>query len=140
MFGFGLSSLSAMLLGPLLWALSAQATTQNIRLDMKLSVNGQLVSSPHMITRNGEKATIQQSLGDQGDEFVIESLSSGEQVDLQQAVLMKFRVSLHQGGHVVTLAQPQIVALNGEQAEVSVSPDVGPYRQITLTVTPTVLK
>lgn len=109
-------ALLCFLVGP-----SAFAATTAYDLKVELSIDGQIVSKPRIVTKRGETATITQQ-DQNGDGYTIEVLADEGVVEKNKGILMKFKVSrVAADGTTTLLATPQILTnKENEKATVSV--------------------
>jgi len=105
---------------------SAFAVSNEYDLAMKLSMNGKLVASPHVIVKEGEPATITQK--NNREEYFIEVVVTESEVQGHKGILMKFVVgSIGSKGEKAVLSRPQILARENSPAKMAVgSKENGP--------------
>jgi hypothetical protein len=121
------------LLATLLFLLSAPAVgaTNGYELKMNLSFEGKLVSSPQMIVKAGEQATITQKSG--AEESFIEVIAKEGEIQGHKGILMNLVVGvIGQDGRRTIKAQPQILAKENEKAVVTVNQ--GQVGEVSLSV------
>ena len=110
---------------------SAFASITNYDLQMDLSLNGKHVSSPRVIAKEGEIATIVQKTDDK--ETFIEVITT--KADMKNAVMMKFTVgTIGKNGERTILARPQVIARENETAKISQG-ETGGQELLSLSVT-----
>ena len=110
---------------------SAFASTTSYDLQMDLSLNGKHVSSPRVIAKEGEIATIVQKTDDK--ETFIEVITT--KADMKNAVMMKFTVgTIGKNGERTILARPQVIARENETAKISQG-ETGGQELLSLSVT-----
>lgn len=102
-------------------------------LKMDLSMNGKHVSSPRLIAREGEVASITQNLN--GEKIFIEVVATEKPTANNRAILMSFVVGkISATGEKTIVSTPKIIALENDKAEVTVNNDQG-KESIALSVT-----
>ena len=96
---------------------SVFAATNAYDLKINLSKNGKSVSSPEMIVKEGELATItEESLTEKS---FIEVVATEGAIDQTKGILMKFSVGLiGKDGKKTISGTPQILAQEGQKAEI----------------------
>ncbi len=110
---------------------SAFASITSYDLKMDLSLNGKHVSSPRIIAKEGEIASIVQKSDDK--ETFIDVVTT--KADTKNAVLMKFTVgTIGKNGERTILARPQIIAKENETAKISQG-ETGGQELLSLSVT-----
>lgn len=103
---------------------SAFAATAGYDLKMDLSMNGKLISSPRMIVKAGEMATINQKT--ESEESFVEVVATEGEVQNNKGILMKFTVGyIGKNGERTVVAHPQILALENEKAQITVGEKKG---------------
>lgn len=110
----------------------AQATAKQTGFDISLELfqEGRKVSSPHLTLEEGKHGTIRQGNGE--TENFIEVLATSTK---DNAIEMKFKVGYRtEIGEVKVIAQPTIVAKDGEPAKVEFSQSPGKPADLTLSV------
>lgn len=108
---------------------SAMATT-SYDLKMELSLNGKHISSPRVIAREGETATIIQKSDDM--ETFIDVVTTT--YDAKNTVMMKFTVgTIGKNGERIILSSPKIISKENEVAKISQG-ETGKPEQISLSV------
>ncbi len=108
-------------------------TEEAIILDMKLSIDGNLVSQPKIISISGETASIK-SVSKDGTGI---SIAVTPTLQKKNQVLMKFVLTKLENDKETILSQPQIITLLGQSAEISEKSKGRPNKKMSLTVTPT---
>lgn len=103
---------------------SAFGSTKGYDLKMDLSLNGKHVSSPRLIVKAGETATITQKT--QTEESFIEVIATEGSIQNHQGILMNFIVGVidHNGQRVIK-AKPRILAKENEAAQITVGGNNG---------------
>ena len=116
-----------------LFAASAIASTtpKYISLDMKLEVNGEVVSHPSAKVLEGHKAEITQAA--QGDQPTY-SIQVEPSINAKNAVQINFVVTEMKNGKSRVVSRPRVVALNHESASIEQKSE--DHSGIKLTVTP----
>ena len=100
-------------------ASSAFAYTHSYGLNIDLSLDGKLVSSPKMNVKEGQTASITQDSN--GKKTFIQVVALEQPTNGKAAILMKFVVgTISSTGEKTILSTPQILTLENEKAEVSV--------------------
>ncbi len=114
---------------------AAMASTAGYDLKMDLSLNGKNVSSPRVVVKAGEMASITQtSEKGEASSFIEVVVSEGE-IKNHKGILIKFKVgSISKTGERTVLSEPQILAKENEPAKVTVSNKEGGIEQISLSV------
>jgi hypothetical protein len=103
---------------------SAFASTNGYDLKMELSMNGKHVSSPRVITKEGETASITQDSN--GEKIFMDVIATEKPTDNKQAILMKFVVgTISATGEKKIVSTPQIIALENQKAEIKVGNQPG---------------
>ena len=119
----------------LLFAGQLSASQPAYDLKIKLSIDGAVISTPHLVTKPGETATITQKNGE-GESF-LEVTASDRELDGQRGILMKFVVGhVSKDGRRKVLSTPVIVAMEKEPAQIAVGNQDG-KDVISLSVTAT---
>ncbi len=116
------------------------AATKTVKLDMKLTLNGRHVSSPVVIVPMGEKAKIEQGKTEiNGDNPIyIEVIATEDKPEAGEGIQMKFVVGQIINGEQKILMQPKVVALEGGEAEVSMTTSDEKSTEVKLSVIPTI--
>ncbi|MFP5518733.1 MAG: hypothetical protein ACLGGX_02425 [Bdellovibrionia bacterium] len=103
---------------------SAFAATNGYDLRMDLSLNGKHISSPRLIVKAGEKATINQKT-DTAESF-IEVIATESSVQNHKGILMNFVIGIvSKNGERIIKATPQVLAKENEPAQVTVGQNIG---------------
>ena len=104
----------------------AFASTKAFDIKAELSLNGKLVSKPHIITKANELASIEQT--DQNNhKTIIEVVASDYTSDkVKNGIQMNFTVSRIENGQKNIISKPQIIAAPGEVAEIAVGEKANP--------------
>ena len=116
-----------------LFASTGFAAEEAINLDMKLRIDGKLVSQPRVVSLSGKRASIE-SVSKEGDGFSIEVTPTLKD---KNQIHMKFVVAKLEKDKRSILSEPQMVSLLGQQAEISEASTDEPPKTMSLTVTPT---
>lgn len=94
------------------------ASETQFDLDMKFSVDGKLISSPRVITNEGELAIVEVGTEEGATHF--EVLASDNQVDNEGNILLKLKVSrVLKDGTKKLISTPTIITRAGEEASIS---------------------
>ena len=102
----------------LIFGTTTLASETQFDLDMKFSVDGKVISSPRVITIEGEMATIAVESEDGGTHFEI--IASDNQIDNEGNILLKMKVSrILEDGSRKVISTPTIITRAGEEASVS---------------------
>jgi hypothetical protein len=103
-----------------LLSLQCFASTKAFDVKAEVSIDGKLVSRPHIVTKPNELASINQKL--QGDKDILIEMTASDyhSKDPKNGIMMKFTVSRLDEGKRTVLATPQIVALPGEEAMIEI--------------------
>ena len=118
----------------LLLAGSSALAAKGYDLKMDLSLNGKHVSSPRLIVKAGETASISQKTDT--EESFIEVVATEGSIQNHQSILMNFIVGvIDQNGQIVIKAKPQILANENEAAQITVGENNGD--EISLSVVAT---
>ncbi len=116
-----------------LLASTAFANTNGYELKMDVSMNGKHISSPRVVTKSGEMATITQK--NETEESFIEVITEEGELQGHKGILMKFTVGLiGANGKRTIVSRPQILALENEPAQISVGKKDGGAEQLSLSV------
>lgn len=100
-------------------ASSAFASTNGYDLKMEVSMNGKHVSSPRVITKEGETASITQDSN--GNKMFVEVVATEKPTDNKKAIHMNFVVgTISPTGEKKIEATPQIITMENEKATISV--------------------
>lgn len=119
--------IALLMFGPL-----AFASTNGYDLKMDLSMNGKHISSPRVIVKAGETATITQKTDT--EESFIEVVATEGEVQNHKGIVMKFTVgTISKNGQRTIVSKPQILAMENEKAEIIVGEDGG-KEQLSLSV------
>ena len=109
------------------------ASTNGYNLKMDLSLNGKHVSSPSLMTKAGQKATVTQKT-DSGQTFIEVVANEGIKKG-NRGVLMKFVVGMiSKSGKRTILSRPQILARENQPAEIVVSKGSESKPEVALSV------
>jgi hypothetical protein len=111
-----MKSLFVIIIG--LLSLQSFAGTNNFDIKAELSIHGKLVARPHIVAIPNEMVTIRQMDGNH-KETLIEMVAS----EVKDGVMMKFTVIYIENGKNTVISKPQILALFGEPAEITVGED-----------------
>ena len=116
-------------------ALSAPAL---IKLDMKLMIDGREVSAPVVAVLDGETAKISQRSTEinKFNETFIEVQAKQTLVDKIAGIKMNFVISQIIDGKKKVISTPQVFALDGGEAEVTVTNSIGEQNEIKFSVVP----
>lgn len=117
----------------LLFSITGFSAEKQITLDMKLSIDGKLVSQPRVVTISGETASIE-SASEDGDGIFIEVTPT---LQNKNEVFMKIIVAKLEKGKITILGNPQIISLLGEPVEITQESTDGPKQSMSLAVTAT---
>ena len=99
---------------------TAFSATKSFDVKAKVSLNGKLVSTPHLVTLPNELASISE-VDKNKNEMKIELVASDYSNEkTKDGILMNFTVSYLKNGKQTIVARPKIVALPGETATISV--------------------
>lgn len=96
---------------------SAFANTNGYDLKMDLAINGKHISSPRVITKAGETASITQESN--GQKIFVDVVATEQSKDNKQAILMNFAVgTISATGEKNVLFTPEVATLENEKAEI----------------------
>lgn len=99
---------------------------------MDLSLNGKHISSPRVIVKAGETATITQKTDT--EESFIEVVATEGEVQNHKGIIMNFTVgTIGKSGERTIISRPQILAKENEQAQITVGENGG-IENLSLTV------
>jgi hypothetical protein len=113
---------------------AAFASSQIYDLSMDLFLNGKHVSSPKMILKEANKASVSQVSKENGT--FIDVVASEVSAEKNKGILMKFVIGkIDNKGQKIILSTPQIVANENEKAEITVKANKAQPDTLTLTVT-----
>jgi type II secretory pathway component GspD/PulD (secretin) len=94
------------------------AATNGYSMKMELSVKGKLVSSPRIVVKVGEFASVTQD--SQGEKTFIEVVATEVPGKKEPAIAMNFVVgTISASGEKTVLANPKIITLENNKAEIS---------------------
>jgi hypothetical protein len=114
---------------------TAMASTSGYDLKMDLSLDGKHVSSPSVIVKSGEMASIIQKTDKEEASNFIEVIASEGEIQNHKGILMKFKVgSISKSGERTVLSEPRILAKENELAKITVSNKEGGSEQLSLSV------
>lgn len=100
------------------------ATTNGYDLKMDLSLNGKHISSPRVIVKESETATITQKTDT--EETFIEVVAAEREIQNHKGILMKFTVgTISKDGQRTIISKPQILANENEKAQITVGKSGG---------------
>jgi type II secretory pathway component GspD/PulD (secretin) len=101
---------------------SAFASTNAYDLKMELSLNGRPLSSPHLVVKEGEKASILQDSN--GEKTFVDVVTTEKMMDGERVVFMDFKIgTISATGERKVIASPQITTFENEKAKISVGED-----------------
>ncbi len=119
----------------LLLAGSSAMAAKGYDLKMDLTMNGKHMSSPRVLVKAGEKATIAQE-GKNGGSFIEVVATEGE-VQGNAGIMMSFTVgTIDKKGARTIVSRPKILAVENSEARITVGENENSVEQISLTVTP----
>ncbi|MDZ4663038.1 MAG: hypothetical protein SGJ18_15610 [Pseudomonadota bacterium] len=118
----------------------AFSATKSIKLDMKLTIDGRDVSAPVVVVLDGEKAMISQRATEinEFNETFIEVHAKQTKVDAIAGINMNFVISQTIDGKKKIISTPQIFALDGGEAEITVGSSNGDKNEMKFSVVPTI--
>lgn len=96
------------------------ASTQAFDVKAEVSVDGKLITNPHIMTKPNELASISQKVENNREILIELTASDYKSKDTKDGIMMKFAVSRIEAGKRTLISTPQIVALPGEEAEIAV--------------------
>ena len=116
----------------------ALSATALIKLDMKLMIDGREVSAPVVAVLDGETAKISQRATEinKFNETFIEVQAKQTLVDKIAGIKMNFVISQIIDGKKKVISTPQVFALDGGEAEVTVTNSIGEQNEIKFSVVP----
>jgi type II secretory pathway component GspD/PulD (secretin) len=98
----------------------ALAATTGYELNLDLSLNGKHVSSPRVLVKAGQTATVTEKMDT--DETFIEVMAVEGQIENNKGILMDFTIGrIGTDGKRTVLSKPHILAMENEQAQVTVA-------------------
>ena len=98
---------------------SALATLRTYDLKVNLTMNGKHVSSPQIIAKEGETASMTQELN--GEKIFMDVIATENTAKDKNAIFMKFSVgTISAKGEKKIISTPQILALENQKAEIQV--------------------
>lgn len=98
----------------------ALAKSNAYDLKMELSLNGKHVSSPRILTKEGESASVTQEAN--GEKVFLDVIATEKPTNNKPGILLKFVVgTVSATGEKTTVSTPQIIALENEKAQISVT-------------------
>ena len=110
---------------------SAFAATNGYDLKMDLSLNGKHISSPRVIVKAGETATVTQKTDT--EENFIEVVATEGSIQKHKGILMNFVVGvIGKNGERTIKAKPQVLAKENEPAQITVGEKNG--EEVSLSV------
>lgn len=96
------------------------ADTKSFDVKAEVSINGKLISRPHIVTKPNELASISQ-MDENKRETIIEVIASDYSSEkIKDGIMMRFTVSYNDNGKRTVISKPQIVSISGETAEILV--------------------
>ncbi|MFZ4403033.1 MAG: hypothetical protein ACOYOK_02930 [Pseudobdellovibrionaceae bacterium] len=99
---------------------TALASAKGYDLKIDFSLNGKHISSPRLIVKAGEVASISQTTANQ-EGFFIDVTANESAVQSHKGILMKFVVGvIEKNGQRTIKAKPQILAKENEPAQITV--------------------
>jgi type II secretory pathway component GspD/PulD (secretin) len=108
------------------------ATTNGYDLKMDLSLNGKHISSPRVIVKASETATITQKTDT--EETFIEVIAAEGEIQNHKGILMKFTVgTINKDGKRTIISKPQILAKENEKSQITVG-ESGSSENLSLSV------
>jgi hypothetical protein len=111
------------------------ASEQGFDLKMNLSLKGEHISSPRVVVKDGEMATVVQNSG--SEKTFMEVVATENRVNGKNAISMKFSIGkIDVDGIKRIISEPQIIALENEKAEMILDDKDG-RQDISLSVTAT---
>lgn len=115
---------------------AAIRSTKAFDLDMQLSLNGKLVSSPRVLAKNGETALITQTVDGDDEQSFIEITALDGSILGNDGIMMTFTVGkIGPNGERKILSKPQVFAQENQKAEVTVEQVDGDNKEmLSLTV------
>jgi len=103
-------------------ASSALAAPESYSIKSDLTINGTHVTTAKIIAQANEQATVIQKNPDGHETFIAVTPSEGQgEIKGRKAILMKFVVGVIEKGERKILGEPQIMTLENNKAEISVS-------------------
>jgi len=123
------------LLGIALLAMSGSAFASSNAYDLKmdLSLDGKHVSSPRVVVKEGEPATVTQENGSKKQ--FIEVIATEGSIQNHKGILMKFTVgTIGENGERTIVAKPQVLAKEGEPAKITQSDTKSGVEHLSLSV------
>lgn len=98
------------------------ATDKMFNLQMELSIDGKVISSPSVVTADGEMATVTQETA--SGKTHIEVVTTEGTVGNRKGIMMRFAVSaVDEAGKKTYLGRPQIFAYENQPANITVTDD-----------------
>lgn len=98
---------------------TAYASTNSYDLKMDLSLNGKHVSSPRIIVKEGEVASITQKTANE-EQFIDVIATKSEMRNISNGILMKFTVgTIDKNGVKHISARPQVITKENVQAKIT---------------------
>ncbi|MDO9180974.1 MAG: hypothetical protein Q7U04_01135 [Bacteriovorax sp.] len=111
---------------------SAFAASNTYDLKMNLMLNGKHVSSPRIIVRAGERATITQKQGD--EESYIDVIAT-ESTSQNKGIMMNFTIGkIDKDGTKTIIASPGILAKENAESNITINQDTSVNPELSLTV------
>ncbi len=108
------------------------ASTKSFDVKAALSIGGKLISKSHIITKPSELASISQK-DENSRETVFEVIATDSSEATKEGIMMKFSVSYNYRGKRTVISKLQIVAIPGEEAQISVG-QVGKNESVNINV------
>lgn len=109
------------------------ASSRGYELKMDLSLDGQHVSSPRVVTVAGETATVTQK-NETGQSFIEVTANEGA-IQGHKGILMKFVVgTISKNGKRTILSKPEVLAKENVPAQITVGKENGANPEVALSV------
>ncbi len=95
------------------------AATKKFDVKAEISLDGKVVSNPHIVMQPNELASITQRSGN-SDAIIIEVIASDYSLPkAKDGIMMKFTISRNNNGKKTIIGQPQIITHPNETAEIT---------------------
>lgn len=112
---------------------SAFASTNGYDLKMDFSLNGKHISSPRVVVKAGDTATITQKTDT--EESFIDVVATEGSIQNHKGILMNFIVGvMDKNGQRVIKAKPQVLANENEPAQITVTENNGDKVSLSVVV------
>jgi hypothetical protein len=102
-----------------LLSLQCFANTRAFDIKAAVSIDGKLISSPHIVTKPNELASISQKIEGNKEILIEMTASDFTSKETKDGIIIKFTLSEISAGKKTAIAKPQIITTPGQSAEVT---------------------